>query len=383
MSDGSRARALGIEELRALLAPHVAPCISLYLPSRRGGTAEDRNRFEALVKQASTQLSKTIKKDKLEALLDPLLALSTPAFWREATEGLAFFRSQDHFGFYRLPVTVPEQVFVADSFHVRPLLDFLGTNQHYYLLTLSQGQVAFFKGNISGLVNIDLADLPRSLEEALGPAERERQKTTHQASRGGARSITSGTSMSDSSRDEDMARFFRQIDTAVYQALRDEKAPLVLVGPERDVHVYQRINRYPGLAPEVVDGNLAKASTAELHERAWPIVQRLVGENEQRVIDRYQQLVSKARALDEIRAIAQFAIAGRVSELMLDKDAAVYGKMDRANGTVELHGSKASAVEEDVLDDIAEAVLLRGGEVYSLPRQRMPSKSPIAATLRW
>ena len=67
----------------------------------------------------------------------------------------------------------------------------------------------------------------------------------------------------------------------------------------------------------------------------------------------------------------------------MDKDAAVYGKMDRANGTVELHGSKASAVEEDVLDDIAEAVLLRGGEVYSLPRQRMPSKSPIAATLRW
>lgn len=380
---GLRARALGIEELRALLAPHEAPCISLYLPSRRGGTPEDKNRFQALLKEARLLLSKTHKKSALDALLDPLLALDKPAFWQEQTEGLALFASADHTALYRLPVTVPEQLFVADTFHVRPLLDFLGTNQHYYLLTLSQGQVAFFKGNLTGLVHIDLAELPRSLEEALGPAEKERQKTMHQSARGSARTITSGTSVSDSSRDEDMARFYRQVDAAVFRALRDEKAPLVLAGAERDVHVYQRVNRYPGLARESVDGNLAKASTAELHQRAWPVVQSLVAEQEQVVIDRYQQLVSKARALDEIRAIAQFAIAGRVSELMLDKDAALYGKMDRANGSLELHGSKSSAAEEDVLDDIAEAVLLRGGEVYSLPKKRMPTKSPIAATLRW
>jgi hypothetical protein len=50
--------------------------------------------------------------------------------------------------------------------------DILGTNQHYYLLTLSQGRVNFFKGNANGLASVDLRDLPHSLEEALGTEDR-------------------------------------------------------------------------------------------------------------------------------------------------------------------------------------------------------------------
>jgi hypothetical protein len=184
-------------------------------------------------------------------------------------------------------------------------------------------------------------------------------------------------------RDEDLARFFRLVDAALWRLLRDERAPLVLVGPERDVYAYQQVNRYPGLAHEAVHGNLAKSSTAELHERAWPIVQGLVNESEQRVLEHYQRILSRGRALDEVRALAQFAVAGRVRELLLDKDAVLYGRMDRQSGALELHATKGGAADEDVLDDIAEAVLLRGGEVYSLPRKLMPSKSPVAGTLRW
>jgi len=376
-------RILAVEELRILLAPHKGPCLSLYLPSRNGGAPEDRNRYAALLDEARAPLAKELGANATKNFLRPLEDLSTPAFWQAGTQGLALFRSADHAGFFRLPVAVPERVVVSDSFHVRPLLEFLGTNQHYYLLTLSQGQVAFFKGNALGLAHVDLSDLPRSLEAALGPAERERKTNTHQASRGGARAIFSGSDKSDASRDEDMARFFRLVDAAVWSKLRDEKAPLVLVGPERDVYAYQRVNRYPGLAHEAVHGNLAKSSTAELHKRAWPIVQEIVTQSEQRVLEHYQKIVSSGRALDEVRALAQFAVAGRVRELLLDKDAVLYGRMDRESGELELHKPKAAAADEDVLDDIAEAVLLRGGEVYSLPKKLMPSKSPVAGTLRW
>jgi Bacterial archaeo-eukaryotic release factor family 3 len=376
-------RVLALEELRLLLARHAAPCVSLYLPSRRGGSPEDRNRYAALLDAARERLVEHLGARAAEQLLQPLAALSTPDFWQASTEGLALFHCADHSALFRLPVRVPERVVVGESFQVRPLVEFLATNQHFYALTLSQGRVSFFKGNASGLAPVELDPGLRSLEQALGPAERERKTTKHQSARGAGRSIVGGTDMRNASRDEDIARYFRQIDAALWAILRDEKAPLVLAGPEREVHIFQRISRYAGLAPNPVHENLAKSSTAELHKRVWPIVQEIARENEQRVLEHYQQLVSSARALDEIRALAQFAVQGRVRELLLDKDAVRFGKMDRANGALELHGTQGGGAGEDVLDDIAEAVLLRGGEVYSLPRECMPSASPIAGTLRW
>jgi hypothetical protein len=376
-------RALALEELRILLARHAAPCLSLYLPSRPGGSAEDRNRFGALLEEARGKLAGELGARAADRRLRPLEALSKPAFWRASTAGLAVFHAADYSALFRLPVKVPERVHVGESFQVRPLVDFLGTNQHFYLLTISQGRVSFFKGNATGLAHVELPAGLGSLEEALGTVVHERATTQHQSSRGGARSIVSGSDAWDAVRDEDLARWFRLIDAALWTILRDEKAPLVLAGPERVVHIFQRVSRYAGLAPRSVHENLVKASSAELHKRVWPIVQEIARGSEARVLENYQQLVSQARALDEIRALAQFAVSGRVRELLLDKDAVLFGRMDRESGALELFGTHGGSADEDVLDDIAEAVLLRGGEVYSLTRECMPSKSPIAGTLRW
>jgi hypothetical protein len=61
----------------------------------------------------------------------------------------------------------------------------------------------------------------------------------------------------------------------------------------------------------------------------------------------------------------------------------VWGRMDPASGELDLPAQRRSEQDDDVLDDVAEAVLARGGDVLSLEPARMPSKSPVAATLRW
>ena len=42
-----------------------------------------------------------------------------------------------------------------------------------------------------------------------------------------------------------------------------------------------------------------------------------------------------------------------------------------------------NADDADVLDDIAEESLKRGGEVYVVPRASMPGSGPIAALFRF
>lgn len=375
-------RPMTVEELRQLMAQHTPPCISIYLPTRRGGAPEDRKHYEGLVKRARDLASKNLPPAKVEKLITPLVGFAEEPVWSDMLDGLAIFRSYDTLVYYRLPSPVPELLVEADSFHIRPLLGFLQTNRNYYLLNLSQNHVAFFKGNANGLGPVDLSRLPSSLTDALGIEARERSLSVHSGARG-RNAIYGGVSKNDTSRDEDLARFFRAIDQALWEVLRDENVPLVLAAAERSNAMYRTISRYPHLAADGLIGNYARASLAELHERAWPIVQREISVRETHVLERYQSLVSRARALEDVRAIAQFAVQGRVRDLMLAKDSYLWGTLDKTSGTVALHGEPHDARDDDVLDDIAEAVLLRGGEVYSIDKERMPSKSPIAATLRW
>jgi len=84
-----------------------------------------------------------------------------------------------------------------------------------------------------------------------------------------------------------------------------------------------------------------------------------------------------------VQRIARHALAGRVRELLVADSANLWGVLHRASGEVELHEDGPRARDDDVLDDLAEAVLLRGGEVLTLNRERMPNRSPVAAILRW
>jgi len=70
------------------------------------------------------------------------------------------------------------------------------------------------------------------------------------------------------------------------------------------------------------------------------------------------------------------------SQLLVDADAHLWGQMDGASGAIEHHVER-SKKDVDVLDAIAESVLLHGGAVNSLSSARMPTRSPIAAVLRW
>lgn len=377
------ARPFSAEEMRGLLSTDSGPCVSLYLNPHKGTSNAAANRFEGLVTQAEKLITQENRASRVVHFLEPLRAISTADFWRHAPHGLAFFLSPTRSVYYRLPIEVEDRVIVADNFHLRPLMEYVQDNQRFYLLVLSEQHVSFFKGSMSGLAPVPVPGMHSTLVDALGTEEHERQTASHQSSRGGRYVVFGGAGHSDKSRDEDMARFYRSVDAALWRILREDNAPMVLVGSERDVHTYERISRYPHLCHEHVHGNHQKAMATELHKLAMPVIGSEQRSNEQRIVELWNQEVSPNRALDEIRAIAQYAVQGRIRHLLIERGTLVFGQMDPGTGALRLHKEQSDAHDDDVLDGIAEAVLLRGGEVYSLEKGRMPTRSPIAATLRW
>jgi hypothetical protein len=375
-------QALTIEGLRSLASAAEAPCVSLYLPTHSGGTAADRAKLEGLVRRARKLLEKSDKKVAVDALLAPVDPVPDE-IWKQQPGGLAVFLARGFSSYFQLPVATGELLVVSDSFHIRPLLQYLASNQHYFVLLFSPSHVGFLKGSAEGVVPVLLPELPRTLQGALGEEDRERSVNYHFGARGGKHPIYGGGGKADSSRDEDLARFARAVDGAIWSVLRDEKAPLLVAASERDAAFFRSVTRYAHVAAAKLKGDLGRATLGEIHAHAWPAAQSIVQEHEGDVLERYDRLLSRARALDDVRAIAKFALQGRVRDLLLDRDRHVWGRLDRQSGDVALFAERSDERAEDVLDDVAEAVILRGGDVWSLQAARMPTKSPVAATLRW
>jgi hypothetical protein len=79
--------------------------------------------------------------------------------------------------------------------------------------------------------------------------------------------------------------------------------------------------------------------------------------------------------------VARAAVAARVGTLLVEGDRVVPGRLDLATGAV--RPGAADHEGDDLIDDVAEEVLRRGGEVVVVPAERMPVKSGLAATYRF
>lgn len=373
-------RWMNFEELRLLAQPHPAPCVSLYLDTHPGGAPDDRARYAGLVREARAALEEFDARLAGEVAQE-LEALFSADDWRANSAGLVVFRAPGFLAAYRLPTKVPARVVVGPSFHIRPLLDYLHTNQRYFLLLLNQGRAQLFKGGLDGLVAIE------RLNEVVPPKGRGAPAAPHErhagARSGGAGSIFYSHAPTHSARDEELKHYFRELDRELTLALRDERAPLIVAAADPQWSLFASVCRNPHLLREGLHGNFHQESGQQLHARAWPLVQGHIARLEDEVLERYQFGVSSGRSSDEVSLIARAALAGRVRELLIERGANVWGRVDPDTGALELTGARHAKSDDDVLDDLAEAVILRGGEAFSLERARMPSSAPVAATLRW
>jgi len=277
---------------------------------------------------------------------------------------------------------VPELAVVADSFHIRPLLRCLQASSRYFLLRLSQNETALFAGDQHGLAPVAVPDLPSSLEDALGePVQSSQSVRSIPGGHGAIHYHVAGTGKAPQA--ADLLRYFRAIEGALWSELREQKEPLVLAAPVSYHTPFRSVQRYPHLLEDGLQGNFERTSLDDVHQLAWPLVSRHIEQRLAAVLATYERWVSPRRAIDELSTIARAALQGRVLDLLVAEGSHLWGRLDPDSAEVTLHPGQEGQRDDDVLDDLCEAVLLRGGDVFAVAPERMPSASPVAALLRW
>jgi hypothetical protein len=373
------------DDIRTLLAQRQTPCVSLLMPTARLQGVEDKTHFRNLIREAERRLTgQGERRSEAAGLLDPARALLDDApFWLNVSHGLAVYLAPGTSRTFRLPIALDEQVVVGSHFHVKPLVSLLGGDGRFYVLAISRKNVRLFRGSRDTVAEVELQGVPTNFEEALqydveGPA----RNVVDTASSGGdnprheAQSEGQGTGMD--TRKAGLLEYFRQVDRGLHRYLHDEQAPLVLAAVDFLHPIYRQANSYAHLLEEGIKGGPDRWSAQELHARAWPIVQPVLRQRQERMTALYRQLAGTGRTADDVAALLAAAHQGHIQYLFAAVDRALWGTFDPQTQQVEVH-DRQQPEDEDLVNLAVVYTLAHKGTVYTFGPDHAPNASPLAA----
>lgn len=377
-------RELTMESLATLVAEQRPPCVSLYQPTHRTHpeNQQDPIRYRNLLRAMQGLLRERYPDSEVDALVSRFEAFARDnEFWNRRTEGLAILASPERFELFELQRPVPERLIVADSFHTKPLIRILQSADRYHLLCLTRREARLYEGNRDALDRVELTDVPATLTDALG----EELTEPHHEVRSipGQAAIHHGGGQRKDEVDIDTERFFRVVDRALLEHhSRPTGLPMMLVALPEHHTPFRKVSRNPHLIAEGIEADPNALDLETLRARAWRKIEPLYLQRLTSLVDRFGAARARQQGSADLSDVARAAAAGRVDTLLVEAERVVPGRMDPATGEIE-RGDPGGEGVDDLLDDLAEQVLRTKGEVVVVPKERMPTKSGIAATYRF
>jgi len=358
------------EEWKRLIEEQGEPCLSLLMPTHRFGVEmqQDPVRLKNLLRQAEIRLAEEgVATERVASLLAPARELLEDGeFWQHLSDGLALFATPELFRTYRVPLTLPEQVVLAERFYVKPLLPLRLSTGRYYILALSLNQVRLLVATREEVRRLSVPGMPESFEAAMGVDEFYsgiQGHTSHSSRLGGRTAIFHGHGDNDEEHlRADIRQYFRQVATSLERHLKDQNAPLLLATVESHLPLYREVHHRPELLPEILGGNPDTLSDHELQARAWPLAEPFFLRERDEAWQRFAALAGSERTSYELDSILPAAHQGRVELLFLADNGEVWGSYDRVNHKVVV----VEKGSEDLLNTAAVETLRHGGSLSFL-----------------
>ncbi len=351
--------AKSFQSLEPLIHSNGGLHFSAYIANYFGAPAI-RSQLEEAIKVASEDLKPILSRDERKKFLKPLHALLRDQSTLSTIKGnIGIFRSQNFFRVLHIPVHVEEYSTVASSFHVKPLLRWKQEDRAFRLLVVSDRMSCLYSGTQHSL---------RPMDTFISKKQRR------------LRSL------------ESLSKFWRKVATDAKQEnlkelliwveeklTKDSEAlspPLYIVGSEESKEF---------LVQQLSDPNIRRmdeTSSRDLAKAVAKIRASLREESDKTIKEKLSDF-AVADALDMTESnlfkIAKAAEQGLVKKLIVAADRKLFGKLSAKSGKLTLHQADIDHEDEDVLDDIAQKVVRRGGEVFVSPIRKIPGQRPALA----
>lgn len=360
---------MSISEALSLVRVGRTPAISLYLRTNvdeREGVAALRNNLTRLYEKAASLVESSYEPGLRERLLRPLANRLASLRLKRRRGGLAIYHTENFTGLVQLPNAVDNLAVASESFHLKPLWRSQQLSRSFYVLALRRKQHELLLVSDTGVTRVAAYSMPTAeqvggevvLRRWINGAATKRRPTMFKG---------------------DMRAVVRSLES---YWLADRR-PLLLAGPHHLIESVRGQTSYGNIVKQTIARNLDGFSAKALVRLARPIMERYFEAIDEQAVVQFRKAEVSGLAATKIQAIAAAAAAGQVHTLLVAADRHVWGHLDRETGSVVFASSHEQVATDDLLDDIAELVILKGGRVTVLPILQMPDYHAIAATLRW
>jgi len=353
-------------ELKELQSYVRVPALSILVPTHRTSpdNQQDPIQVKNLVDEAKTRLAEEFSAREVEPLLNRLEALVKEIDYPYTLDGLALYVSHDIGQLFYLPFTVPARVVIDQTFATRDLVYGLHRAQRYWVLLLSQGSTRLLAGTGETLEEINSQSFSMQMTGpgATGPLP------YHADTR---------------YLDDRIRRFFQQVDSAFAEYAQDESLPLIVGGVDRQISFFKEVSQYASAIAGTFTGNYDRATIPELVPLVWPLVQSVRQSQQADALQTLENAVDAQRFVSTLGEAWRLAHEGRGKLLVVEKGYHVPAIISDS-GSLELVESEGgTAVMDDAVDEVMEAVLAKGGDVALVEDGTLPLHQRIALVLRY
>lgn len=348
--------------LKPLLESANGVHLTAYLVNR-GHLVDLKSQLRETIHQAYEWLNPVMSVEERTKFLEPLDSLLMDArIFKQMKGNIGIFRNQDSFRVLNVPVDVELTCQVATSFHIKPLLRWLQTDQEFLLLGLEKDAAHLYLGSQDSLKLVDSILYPDSLKNKYSVGDYSSLKEARK------RKVL-----------EDET--FVWLNEWISQLTKISEPKLFLAGEKSLVVSLNRSLKYKKAVKTSVANLFNKNNVSDVCSTIRRILKAESKAEIEKTLMEFRFAEEGNRTRKNIFQIAKAVVQGRVRKLIVSDELSIFGKIDKKSGGLSIHPFDLDHEDDDILDDLAQMVLSQGGEVIVASQNEIPKGRPVLAIL--
>jgi hypothetical protein len=275
---------------------------------------------------------------------------------------IGLFRNENLFRILSLPVPVEQTCVIATSFHVKPLLRWMQVDREFLFLGINKDSVSLYQGNQNNFQLLDTHYFSNSLLEITDPKKL-----------GALKKYRLKGLKND--------RAYQWLSEWLHRLSKDTRPQLFFAGPKELTTFFLQDCHYGNKRTHAIWPSFSPELALEICTKIRNFSKNDAEREAQLALLEFYQAEDFNLANKNIFQIAKAAIKGKVKKLIVADGINIFGKLNKQSGGLSIHPAHLDHEDDDILDDLAQEVLAKGGQVVVIPREDIPKGRPILAIL--
>lgn len=356
-----------LETLNRLAQEKSNPCITISLNTHRThpDNTNDKVLLKNLCKEAEDRLNKEYDKRIIVPLMEKLKQVQDEIDVNYNLDSLHIFISKDTKEIIKSTwPSQSNQVFISNSFVIRPLIKAFNRSEEYFILLLSQRGVHLYEALNDAIVE--------EIENDDFPFEENPYIHTNREQTSDPKKV-----------DNAVREFLNQVDKALVKVYNETGLHCVVICTEDNFSRLMQVADKPGVYIGYASINYNNTAKHFIASQSWEIIKEFQKQRRKDAISEMIEAVSESKVHTDLQDIYRAAKEGRGDLLIISESYAQPVKFTGDFSFKLVEEANQPGVVDDITNDIAWEVLSKKGRVVFINKEEMKEFGNIALKIRF